>query len=233
MHCWTITCTWNHHGRRVGKVKWKSKGKEDQERSSLKPSTLAITAAIYWLHLSSHRNGRALSIQPKMPEIFVRNGTDQFGSVRLEYLGTPLKVVHFDRSGHFGRSDRIVSFHFDKIGFPSTAILYLPYKDNNQTRGGLARVSVAGMYRTVPLGTWNFLNFKPEFLLNGKHPLSPLKCLTFLFNPIVNDTLFFELLRAKTDACSWSFFPFRTLSDNPLTTLPYGLLDSLSSNAKV
>ena len=149
MHCWTITCTWNHHGRRVGKVKWKSKGKEDQERSSLKPSTLAITAAIYWLHLSSHRNGRALSIQPKMPEIFVRNGTDQFGSVRLEYLGTPLKVVHFDRSGHFGRSDRIVSFHFDKIGFPSTAILYLPYKDNNQTRGGLGRVCANGMYRSI------------------------------------------------------------------------------------
>ena len=146
MHCWTITCTCNHHGRRVGKVKWKSKGKEDQERSSLKPSTLAITAAIYWLYPSSrHRNGRALSIQPKIPEISFRNGTDQFGSVRLEYLGTPLKVVHFGRSGHFGRSDRIVLFHFDKIVFPSTALLYPPYKDNNQTRGGLGRVFANGM----------------------------------------------------------------------------------------
>ena len=28
------------------------------------------------------------------------------------------KVVHFDRPGHFGRSDRIVPFHFDKIVFP-------------------------------------------------------------------------------------------------------------------
>ena len=129
-------------------------------------------------------------------------------------------------SSLIGRSHRKVPFHLTKLLSPA-------YKDNNQTRGGLGRVSVAGMYRTVPLGTWNFLNFKPEFLLNGKHPLSPLKCLTFLFNPIVNDTLFFELLCAKTDACSWSFFPFRTLFDNPLTTLPYGLLDSLSSNAKV
>ena len=117
-------------------------------------------------------------------------------------------------------------FPFDKIVIPA-------YKNNNQTRGGLGRVSVAGMYRTVPLGTWNFWNFKPEFLLNGMHPLSPLKCPTFMVNPIVNDPLFFELLRAKTDACSWSFFPFRTLFDNPLTTLPYGLLDSLSYNAKV
>ena len=114
-------------------------------------------------------------------------------------------------SSSTGRSHRKVPFHLTKLLSPA-------YKDNNQTRGGLGRVSVAGMYCAVPLGTWNFLNFKPEFLLNGKHPLSPLKCLTFLFNPIVNNTLFFELLRAKTDACSWSFFPFRTLFDNPLTT---------------
>ena len=143
MHCWTTTWTCNHHGKRVGKVKGKSKGKEDQERSSLKPSTLAITTAIYWLYPSSHRNVRALSIQPKIPEISVRNGTDQFGSVRLEYLGTPLKVVHFSRS------DRIVPFHFDKIVFPSTALLYPPYKDNNQTRGGLGRVCANGMYRSI------------------------------------------------------------------------------------
>ena len=30
------------------------------------------------------------------------NGTDHFGSVRPEYLGPALKVVHFDRSGHLG-----------------------------------------------------------------------------------------------------------------------------------
>ena len=33
------------------------------------------------------------------------NGTDHFGSALTEYLGTPLKLVHFDRSGYFGRSN--------------------------------------------------------------------------------------------------------------------------------
>ena len=44
---------------------------------------------------------------PKIPEIFVGtwNGTDHFGLVRPEYSGPALKVVHFDRSGHFGRSN--------------------------------------------------------------------------------------------------------------------------------
>ena len=50
----------------------------------------------------------ALSIQPKIPVISVgtSNGTDHFGLVRPEYSGPALKVVHCDRSGHFGRSDR-------------------------------------------------------------------------------------------------------------------------------
>ena len=143
-----------------------------------------------------------------------------------EFSGRALKAVLIYRFGLFGRSYRKVPFHLTKLSSPA-------YKNNNHARGGFGRVSVAGMYRTVPPGTWNFRNFKPEFLLNGKHPLSPLKCPTFMVNPIVNDPLSFELLRAKTDACSWSFFPFRTLFDNPLTTLPYGLLDSLSYNAKV
>ena len=48
-----------------------------------------------------------LSIQPQVPEISVgsSNGTDHFGLVRPEYSGPALKVVLFDRSGHFGRSD--------------------------------------------------------------------------------------------------------------------------------
>ena len=54
----------------------------------------------YWLG--------ALSIQPKIPVISVgtSNGTDHFGLFRPEYSGPALKVVHRDRSGHFGRSDR-------------------------------------------------------------------------------------------------------------------------------
>ena len=52
-------------------------------------------------------NQGALSIQPKIPVISVgtSNGTDHFGLVRPEYSGPALKVVHFDRSGHFGRLD--------------------------------------------------------------------------------------------------------------------------------
>ena len=60
---------------------------------------------------------QALSIQPKIPEISVgsSNGTDHFGLVRPEYSGAALKVVHSDRSGHFGRSDRNVPFHLPKL----------------------------------------------------------------------------------------------------------------------
>ena len=63
-----------------------------------------------------HKHG-ALSIHPKILKISVgtSNGTDHFGLVRPEYLGPALKVVHFDRSGHFGRSDRNVSFHLLKL----------------------------------------------------------------------------------------------------------------------
>ena len=34
-----------------------------------------------------------------------------FGLVRPEYSGPALMVFHFDRSGHFGQSDRNVPFH--------------------------------------------------------------------------------------------------------------------------
>ena len=46
------------------------------------------------------------------------NGTDYFDSVRPEYLGPPFKVVHFDRSGYLGRSDRNVPFHLTKLLSP-------------------------------------------------------------------------------------------------------------------
>ena len=61
-----------------------------------------------------------LSIQPKIPVISVgtSNGTDHFGLVRPEYSGPALKVVHCDRSGHFGRSDRNVPFHLPKLLSP-------------------------------------------------------------------------------------------------------------------
>ena len=72
----------------------------------------------------------AVSIQPKIPKILVgsTNGTDHFGLGRPEYSGPALKVIHSDRSGHFGRSDRQkCTFPFAKIVVPSTALLYPAY----------------------------------------------------------------------------------------------------------
>ena len=81
---------------------------------------------------------------PKFREISggTSNGTNRFGLVRPGYSGPALKLVHFDRSG---RSDRNVPFHFDKIVVPSTALLYLAYRNNNQTRGGLGQVCATGI----------------------------------------------------------------------------------------
>ena len=63
-----------------------------------------------------HKHG-ALSIHPQILKILVgtSNGTYHFGLVRPEYSGPALKVVNFDRSGHFGRSDRNISFHLSKL----------------------------------------------------------------------------------------------------------------------
>ena len=84
-------------------------------------------------------NLKAHSGQPEIPEMSPRNQIELTISVKCEYLGPPLKVVHFEQSGHFS---------FDKIVVPSTAYLYHAYKNNNQTRGGLSLES--------------------EFLSNGK-----------------------------------------------------------------
>ena len=62
------------------------------------------------------------------------------------------------------------SFPFDNCCPVSTALLYPAYQYNKQTRG--AWVRSAPPECTVPLGKWNFQNFKPEFLLNGKRSLT-------------------------------------------------------------
>ena len=101
----------------------------------------------------------ALSIQPKIPDISVGtlNGTDHFGLVQPEYSGPALKVALFDRSG---------PFPFGKIVFPSTALLYPAYKNNNQTRGGLGRVCATGMYRSI--GHVEFPKFQTGIFLEWK-----------------------------------------------------------------
>ena len=115
----------------------------------------------------------ALSIQPKIPEISVgtSNGTDKFGLVRPEYSGPALKAVHFDRSGHFGRLDRNIPFHLTKLLSP------VPL-----SKRAVAWVGYVKSEYTVPWGTWNFRNFKPEFLLNGKRPRCYLKSLLRLLS---------------------------------------------------
>ena len=73
-----------------------------------------------------------------------------FGSVLPAYLGPPLKVVHFDRYSHFGRSNRNVPFYLTKLLFLLAPLFCIMLTKNyNQTRGGLSRVSVTGMYRSI------------------------------------------------------------------------------------
>ena len=87
----------------------------------------------------------------------------------------PLKVVHFDQSAHFSGSDRTVPFHFDKIVFPSTNLLYPAYKNNNQMRSGLGRVCATRMYRSIghvefpKFQTRIFVEWKALIVYNVKH----------------------------------------------------------------
>ena len=112
-----------------------------------------------------------LPIQPKIPEISVgtSNRTDHLGLVRPEYLGAALKVVHFDRSGYLGRWDRNVSFHSTKLLSPVP--LFCILLTRTITKRAVAWVESEQPECTVPLNTWNFRNFKTEFLLNGNHPM--------------------------------------------------------------
>ena len=90
--------------------------------------------------------------------------------VRPEFSGPALKVVHFDRSGHFGRSDRNVPFHLTKLLFPVP--LFCTLLTRTITKHAKALVGCVQPECAVPLGTWNFRNFKPEFLLNEKRRLT-------------------------------------------------------------
>ena len=72
----------------------------------------------FWLN--GKRPERALFIQPKIPEISVRNQMERFRFGPTGIFGTtfaPLQVVHFDRPAHFGRSDhRSSSFRLQGQG---------------------------------------------------------------------------------------------------------------------
>ena len=101
-----------------------------------------------------------------LPKVSFTSDPINSGRHKLEFV--------FDQTAHFGRSDRNVPFHLTKLfTVPSTALLHpaynVAYNNNNQTRGGLGRVCVTGMCRSI--GHVDFINFKPEFLLNGKRPM--------------------------------------------------------------
>ena len=99
------------------------------------------------------------------------NGPFRFGPTGI--FGTSLKVVHFDRSRHFGRSDRNVPFHLTKL--LSLVPLFCILLTRTITKRAVAWEGSVQPECTVPLGfgRWNCRNFKPEFLLDEKRPWSP------------------------------------------------------------
>ena len=99
------------------------------------------------------------------------NGPFRFGPTGI--FGTSLKVVHFDRSRHFGRSDRNVPFHLTKL--LSLVPLFCILLTRTITKRAVAWDGSVQPECTVPLGfgRWNCRNFKPEFLLDEKGPRSP------------------------------------------------------------
>ena len=97
------------------------------------------------------------------------NGTNHFGSVRPEYLGLPLKVAHFDRSSiSVARTE--MSLSMTKLSSPVP--LFCILLTRTITKRAMGWVGSVQPECTVLMGTWNFRNFKPELLLNGKRPIN-------------------------------------------------------------
>ena len=104
------------------------------------------------------------------------NGPFRFGPTGIfgtSFEGSPLWPVWVFRSVGLK-----CPFSFDKIVVPSTALLYPAYK-RTITTGAVAWVGSMQPECTITLGTWNFRNFKPKFLLNGKRPLLLMKNFPF------------------------------------------------------
>ena len=89
----------------------------------------------------------------------------------LLYSEPALKVVHFDRSEHFGRWDRNVPSHLTKLLSPVP--LFCILLTTTITKRAVTWVGSVRPECTVPSGTWNFWSFTPESLLNGKRPNAP------------------------------------------------------------
>jgi len=110
-----------------------------------------------------------LSIQPKIPEISIRNQMEQTISVRSNQ-----NIWH-----HLHRWSTLTGFvHLTKVLSP--VLLFSILRTRTMTKLAMAWVSLVWSVQlefTVPMGTWNFWNFKPEFLLSGKCAMFSYICL--------------------------------------------------------
>ena len=108
----------------------------------------------------------ALSIQPKIPEISV--GTSKFDGTEQSNWNIWEELWRW--SSLTGLSFWSVGlkslFPFDKIVVPNTTLLYLAYKNDNQTRGGLGWVCATGMYRSI--GHVEFPKFQTRIFVKWK-----------------------------------------------------------------
>ena len=114
---------------------------------------------------------RPLSVQPKISEFFLRNQQmKRTISVRPKYLGTPLKVVHVDRSGHFCRSDQHVTLHLAKLLSPVPLLCILPTR--TMTKRVVAWVGSVQPECAIPFtaGHVEFPKLQTEIFVDGKHP---------------------------------------------------------------
>ena len=104
----------------------------------------------------------ALSIEPKIPEIFVYTSkvwSDPNIRDQLRRWSTLIDLVISIR-----RTE--VSLSIGKIVIPNTPLLYPAYKNNNQMRGGLR----SGLFnRNVPF-RWEFPKFQYKFFVERKAP---------------------------------------------------------------
>lgn len=107
----------------------------------------------------------ALSIEPEIPEIFVYTSkvwSEPNIRDQLRRWSTLIGLVISIRETE-------VSLSIWQNCCPNTPLFYPAYKTNNQPNAQWPR---SGLFNRNVSGTWNFRNFKPEFLLNGRRPLS-------------------------------------------------------------
>ena len=76
---------------------------------------------------------------------------------------------HLWRFANFGQSDRNVAFHLTKLMFPVPLFCFLLTR--TITKRAVAWVGSLQPESTVPMSTWNFRNFKPEYFVEGKAPI--------------------------------------------------------------